>query len=84
MSCTHTNCACAIQGCGLTHAEGWTPSTTASINGVVVVGDDYADCVAHYLLQCGYPTDRPKHLRRVAVHMAARRPGGAAEAVTDA
>ena len=81
MSCTHANCACAIQGCGLIHPEVWTPRTTASINGVVVVGDDYADCVAHYLLQCGYPTDRPEHLRRIAMRMAARKPVGAAEAV---
>lgn len=46
---------------------------TAHINGVVVAGDDHADCFAHYLLQAGYPTDRPQHLRKVAENMAARR-----------
>lgn len=84
MSCTHANCACAIQGCGLTHPTDWTPVMKASINGVVVAGDDPADCIAHYLLRLGYPTDRPEHLRKVAESMAARRPINAAEAATDA
>jgi len=40
-----------------------------SINGVVCGGDDAADCMAHYLLQAGYPTDRAFHLRKIAERM---------------
>ena len=46
---------------------------TASINGVIANGDDAADCIAHYLLGIGYPSDRPDHLRGIAESMAARR-----------
>lgn len=74
MSCSHSSCACAIEGCGLIHPRGWKPAMTIRINLVKVSGDDLADCFAHYLLQCGYPRDRPEHLRRVAERMAARRP----------
>lgn len=73
MSCTHVDCACQIQSCGLTHPENWEPRIRFRINGIEVGGDDHADCIAHYLLQVGYPIDRPEHLRKVAEHMAARR-----------
>ena len=29
--------------------------------------------VAHYLIQAGYPTDRPAHLRRISEGLAAKR-----------
>lgn len=72
MSCSHESCACQVVGCGLDHPADWKPAMTACINGRVVTGDDHADCVAHYLLSMGYPTDRPKHLRGIAERMAAR------------
>lgn len=71
MTCRHEDCACSIQGCGIDHPADWKPKMTAYINGVVVTGEDLADCVAHYMLQAGYPTDRPEHLRRVAELQAA-------------
>lgn len=73
MSCSHETCACQIQGCGIDHPKDWQPKMAAQINGVLVHGDDRADCFAHYLLQAGYPTDRPDHLRKVAESVAARR-----------
>ena len=45
---------------------------TMTINGHVAVGDDEADCMAHYLLQLGYPTDRPDHLRKISEGVVAR------------
>ena len=66
MACSHQSCTCEMVGCGLDHPADWTPKVTVNINGVVVVGEDEADCMAHYLLQAGYPPDRPEHLRRVA------------------
>ena len=66
-------CTCHMDGCGIDHPHDWQPQMTAHINGVVVVGDDHADCFAHYLLRAGYPTDRPQHLRKIAENMAARR-----------
>lgn len=59
-------CSQCREGCGLEHPLYWKPKMTARINGVIVRGDDPSDCMAHYLLQAGYPTDRPDHLRKVA------------------
>lgn len=73
MPCSHESCDCQIIGCGLDHPRDWKPKMTAIINGITVVGEDAADCMAHYLLQAGYPTDRPEHLRKVAESVAARR-----------
>jgi len=74
MSCSHQSCACQVIGCGINHPPNWKPKMMVSINGVVVSGDDAADCMAHYMLQAGYPTDRPEHLRIVAERVVARRP----------
>ena len=73
MACSHESCACRITGCGLDHPTGWMPKMSATINTVVASGDDAADCVAHYLLSIGYPTDRPAHLRKMAENIVARR-----------
>lgn len=73
MGCPHRDCTCQISGCGLNHPWDWIPHIVVQINGVEVGGDDFADCVAHYLIQCGYPTDRPDHLRRIVERMASRR-----------
>lgn len=70
--CSHKTCQCQIAGCGLDHPKNWTPTVKMCINGVDVGGDDVADCLAHYLLQCGYPTDQPEHLRNIAVAVAER------------
>jgi hypothetical protein len=75
VACRHASCRCEIQGCGLTHPDDWTPVITMSINGHEVGGDDVADCVAHYLISLGYPTDRPDHLRSISEGQAARWPG---------
>lgn len=75
MACSHVDCQCEIEGCGLTHPKNWQPTMTVQINMTVVSGDDPADCFAHYLLQMGYPRDRPDHLRKVSESMAARREG---------
>ena len=72
MACTHPSCTCQIKGCGLTHPPGWKPTMVISINGVEVGGDDEADCVAHYLIHLGYPTDRPDHVRNMGERMVAR------------
>lgn len=73
MACSHQNCTCRMLGCGIDHPRGWAPKMTAIINGITVGGDDPADCMAHYLLQAGYPTDRPDHLRDIAQRMVAKR-----------
>lgn len=73
MTCSHESCTCHVIGCGTEHPRDWKPKMTARINGVIVSGDDAADCMAHYLLQCGYPTDRPDHLRGIAERVVARR-----------
>lgn len=73
MSCSHEDCQCQIEGCGIDHPKNWKPTMKISINLVTCGGDDAADCMAHYLLQCGYPNDRPVQLRGMALKMAARR-----------
>jgi len=72
-TCSHESCACQIIGCGIDHPRDWKPAVTARINGVLVGGDDAADCMAHYMLNLGYPTDRPEHVRQVAESIMARR-----------
>ena len=62
-----------LAGCGLEHPDDWEPTVSLIVNGVEVGGDDYADAMAHYMLQCGYPRDQPAHLRDVAERVAARR-----------
>ena len=74
MACSHETCECQIVGCGLDHPKGWKPKMTRCINGVIVHGEDAADCMAHYLLQAGYPPDRPEHLRKIAEGITAKRP----------
>lgn len=75
MACSHKSCTCQIKGCGTTHLRGWKPKIMRTINGVEVGGDDPVDCMAHYLLQAGYPTDQPHHLRKIAESMADTRLG---------
>lgn len=73
MACSHQSCTCQIIGCGTDHPRDWKPKMTARINGVIVAGDDAADCMAHYMLHLGYPTDRPEHIRKVAAGVVANR-----------
>lgn len=72
MSCSHETCQCQIEGCGLTHPKNWKPTMWININDNVVGGDDPADCLAHYLLDLGYPRDKPNHLRKIAESQASR------------
>lgn len=72
MACRHKTCQCEIEGCGITHPANWTPPMHIEINGIVVGGDDPADCVAHWLLSLGYPRNTPEHLRAIAESHAAK------------
>lgn len=75
MACSHQSCPCQITGCGLDHPDDWAPAITININGIYVGGDDSTDCMAHYLLQAGYPADQPDHIRKIAQLWAAKRLG---------
>jgi hypothetical protein len=72
VSCSHVDCPCQIQGCGIEHPADWTPTVHITVNGKPCSGDDAADAIAHYLLSLGYPTDRSEHLRKIAEKMATR------------
>jgi hypothetical protein len=62
-----------LEGCGIEHPDDWQPKVVIRVNLIEVGGDDIADAFAHYLLQCGYPRDRPEHLRKMGESMAQRR-----------